>query len=207
MNQVIKVAISFLSTESNANLTSTVDGICVAMTDNPNYNSVVARIPEILLENESYQAKIAAAADGGSSLTAAMRSQRDVVVASMRNLALYVQMNCLNDLAILLSSGFKAQKTTRTPAVIPATPSVRKLSYGTNTGTVAMKLVAGDALSYNWRCYLSSAPDLMLQPMQTSAANTLFTGLTPGETYFFQGNIMNSAGTSDWSAPMSLLVV
>ena len=73
------------------------------------------------------------------------------------------------------------------------------------SGTVAMKVFSLGALTYGWRCYLASAPDAMINAPQTSAANTVFTDLTPGASYFFQCNAVNSAGTSEWSTAFAFI--
>ena len=80
------------------------------------------------------------------------------------------------------------QKSNRTTASILPAPLLQSIGAGPNSGTVAMKLVALGAQVYNWRCFLASAPQTILDLTQSTAASTLFTGLTPGQSYCLQGN-------------------
>ena len=43
--------------------------------------------------------------------------------------------------------------------------------------------------------------------MQTTAASNVFTGLTPGQIYAVDVNVVGSAGPSDWSDAAQLMVV
>jgi hypothetical protein len=45
-----------------------------------------------------------------------------------------------------------------------------------------------------------------LQTDETTAANTSFSGLTPGQIYVVTANVVGSAGTSDWSQPTSQIL-
>jgi len=60
-----------------------------------------------------FTAKIAAAHSGGPSDTAAKNNSRQALLGMLRQTAGYVQLNCSNDMALLLSSGFQAMSTNR----------------------------------------------------------------------------------------------
>ncbi len=203
---VYKISIGFLGSDSNAELVVKVDTITAAMTGNPNYPAPASGIAQVVTLNTQFNNAITAAADGGTGLTAARNAKRSELCMRLRTLAAYVQANGKNDQAILISSGFPMQKSTRTPSTILPAPVLQSIGAGPNTGTVVMKLVALGAQVYNWRCFLASEPQTMLDMTQSTAATTLFTGLTPGKSYCFQGNATNAAGTSDWSAPVPLIV-
>ncbi|MEO7932216.1 MAG: fibronectin type III domain-containing protein [Chthoniobacterales bacterium] len=201
-----KISIGFLGSDSNAELVVKVDTITSALTGNPNYPATDSGIAEVIALNTEFKDAIVAAADGGTALTAARNAKRSELCMRVRTLAAYVQANGKNDQAILISSGFPMQKSTRTPSTILPAPVLQSIGAGPNTGTVVMKLVALGAQVYNWRCFLASDPQTNLSVMQSTSATTLFTGLTPGQSYCFQGNATNAAGTSDWSAPVPLIV-
>src|SRR3982074_494303 len=60
-----------------------------------------------------FEQKIAKAASGGPPDTAAKNNARQGLLGNLRQLASYVQINCNNDMATLLSSGFQAMSTNR----------------------------------------------------------------------------------------------
>ena len=65
---------------------------------------------------DDFTAKVARAKMGGVVDTAAKNNSREALVVMLRQLAGYVQLNCNNDLATLLSSGFQAMSTNRSAA-------------------------------------------------------------------------------------------
>ena len=61
--------------------------------------------------------------------------------------------------------------------------------------------------TYNWRVALASAPTAYVVEQQTTAASDIFEGLTPGQIYVVDVNVVGSAGPSDWSDAAQLMVV
>ena len=201
-----KISIGFIGSDSDAVLVVKVDTITTSMTGNPDFPATESGIAEVITLSTQFKDAIVAAADGGTALTAARNAKRTELATRLRTLGAYVLANGKNDEGILQSSGFPMQKSTRTPSTILPAPLLQSIGAGPNTGTVVMKVAALGAQVYNWRCFLASAPQTMLDVMQSTAATTLFTGLTPGASYGFQACAVNSAGTSDWSAPVPLIV-
>ncbi|HEY1583200.1 MAG TPA: fibronectin type III domain-containing protein [Chthoniobacterales bacterium] len=124
-----------------------------------------------------------------------------------RQEASYVQMECQNDLDILLSSGFIS---TKAPAPIGplATPSAPLCRQGTNSGVLRARTdrVYG-AKAHAWRVALASAPTVYVQTAQTSSSRNTFSDLTPGQTYLVEVSAFGTAGQSDWSIPGELMVI
>jgi hypothetical protein len=48
---------------------------------------------------------------------------------------------------------------------------------------------------------------VIVQELETSATSATFAGLIPGQVYIVQVNVVGTAGTSDWSPSVSLMVV
>ena len=71
-------------------------------------------LPALLAANQALSAANAAALDGGRKAAAQRSHQKEVVVKLLDQLAKYVQSNCKDDMTIFLSSGFKAQSSTKT---------------------------------------------------------------------------------------------
>lgn len=63
------------------------------------------------------------------------------------------------------------------------------------------------AYAYNWRVALASAADTYVQIIQTTGANALFEGLTPGQLYNVEVNALGTYGETDWTPPTSRIVI
>ncbi len=124
------------------------------------------------------------------------------MLATLRQLAAYVQSICGTDLAILLSSGFKATSGNRaqTPLV---TPKVLGITNGTS-GTLTLNVgPVANAKAYEVR--RCTTPGTWVDSgIYTQARRIVIEGLTPGTTYTFQVRAVGGAtGYSDWSDPIS----
>jgi hypothetical protein len=63
------------------------------------------------------------------------------------------------------------------------------------------------ASSYNWRLARADAPTVFVQTAQTTAADIVFAGLTPGVVYLAQVNALGTAGLTDWSQPATQMAI
>ncbi len=205
---VIKPAVSFLRTDSDSTLVTDAETIVTSMTNNSAYPSPSPVLAAITTAINDFSTAIAAAANGGTELTAIKNAKRASLCAALRHLASYVHVACSGDMAVLLSSGFPIQKPTRTPAGILPAPATPVLRLGGRSGDlVAVTSPVTNAYTYNWRVALSSAPEAYVQEVQTTAARITFSGLTPGQLYLVDVNALGSAGPSDWSDSAELMVV
>ena len=159
----------------------------------------------------AFTAAIAAQAAGGPPATANKSNKRDALIALLRQLAGYVQQNCGNNMATLLSSGFDAVSTNR--ASVPlAPPGILSIDNG-NSGQLLVKVTPiANAKAYEVR-YAAIAPGGAPGPWQdgglfTNSRSMPVNNLTPGTNYTFQVRaIGGSTGYSDWcdaSSHMSL---
>jgi len=205
---IVKPSIAFLSTDSDALLISDTNTILTSLTGNPSYPAPSPTLAVITTALNVFIAALADAADGGKTLTAIKNARRDDLAALRRELAYYVQVACKGDLTVLLSSGFPIQKPQRSPIGVLPAPTNVTVSLGELSGELdaAMPPVFG-AVIYTWRLTAASAPTVVVQTVQTTAASNTFTGLTPGVIYTTEVNAVGSAGPSDWSNPVSQMVV
>ena len=156
---------------------------------------------------DDFTAAIAAQAQGGTAATADKNNMRAVLVDHLRQLAGYVQANCGNDLATLLSSGFDAVSTNR--ASVPLSPpAIRDLLNG-NSGQLLVRVTpVKNAKAYEVR-FAAVAAGGVPGPWQsgslfTNSQSMSINGLTPGTNYTFQVRAIGGAtGYSDWSDPSS----
>ncbi|MBV9658516.1 MAG: fibronectin type III domain-containing protein [Verrucomicrobia bacterium] len=205
---IVKVSISFLNKDSDAQLLIDAQGIISAMTNNPNYPTPSPKLADVQAARDAFDTAMAAAADGGVALTAAKNDARDTLVTLLRALASYVQVACEGDLTKLLTSNFPVQKPQRSPVGPVAAPSSLLVSQGAVSGTLNAKFppVFGASI-YNWRLCSAATPTVWIFQGQTTAASTSIDSLTPGTTYTVQANAVGAAGPSDWSDGANLMVV
>jgi hypothetical protein len=205
---IVKPYITFLLSDSDAQLVKDINRIFTSMTGNPSYPKAVALLLLVKAALDQFIAALAAAGGGGVALTAVKNDKRDALCTLVRSLAGDVTDECDGDLTVLLTSGFPIQKPQHFPIGDLPAPGAPTLALGVHSGDLnaAVTPVYG-AVTYNWQVALASAPTVILHTDETTAANTSFSGLTPGQIYVVTVNAVGSAGTSDWSQPTSQMMV
>jgi hypothetical protein len=197
----------FLSKDSDAQLLADTQTIITKTEGNPAFPTPAPSIADITTAMNDFATALANAANGGIELTAIKNDKRNVLVGLLRNLASYLQVTCNGDLTTLISSGFPIQKPQRTPVGLLSAPVVA-LSLGINSGSLnGSALPIFGASIYNWQLVRADAPNVIVQTAQTTAASMTFNNLTPGVVYSVQANAVGAAGPSDWSNPVSQMVI
>ena len=176
------------------------------MTGNEAFLNPPVSIPVLQATLDGFNAAIAARPHGGRAATAYKNKCRHKVMQVLRRIAGYVETNCDNDLAILLSSGFPAKDPSRI-----RTPCPKAVILSINNGHTAELLLRVDAIK-NARCYEVQSALVgargMLGPWQNHGAfrNSRLMRvkrLMPGRTYAFQ---VRAVGGSErygpWSDPV-----
>lgn len=154
-----------------------------------------------------FTAAIAAAKQGGPPQTADKNSRREALTALLRRLASYVQDNCNNDLATLLSSGFAAASFNHAPTPMTA-PTILDLRPGVSGQLIVRVTPVANARNYEMRYALIGTGGTP-GPWQdgglcTDSRAIQASGLTPGSTYQFQVRAIGSGSSvGDWSDPVS----
>jgi hypothetical protein len=205
---IIKPAISWLNTDSDAELINDITVIIRAVGNNAAiYPKPSPDLPTVQTALDNFSAGVAAAADGGPSATSKRNNLRLILVGLMRQLASYVQAACGGNMTNLLLSGFPVQKPTRSPIGVLAAPSNPTLVLGSRSGELdaSVNPVFGASI-YNWKL-TSNAPGSVPQTAQTTASSCTFAGLTPGVIYSASANVVGAAGPSDWSDSASQMAV
>ena len=205
---VIKPSISFLNTDSDAQLVTDTENITTGLTGNLSYPTPAPPLATVTTAKNAFVTAVADAMNGGTALTTIKNEKRAALVALLRQLASYVQVTCNGNLAVLLSSGFPPQKPNRTPIGVLQPPSSLTVTLGDRSGELfAIAAPVNGAAIYNWRVTTADAPNTVVQTDQTTAARTTFDNLTPGVVYNVECNVVGSAGPSDWTDPISQMVV
>ena len=207
---IVKPYVSFVLTDSDAQLIVDVGGIITGLTGNASYPAPSPTLAAVTAALNAFTTAVndAISNGGGVVLTSAKNDRRAELVALIRELASYVQVTCKGDMTVLLTSGFPIQKPTRNPIGQLPVPSDLTVTLGTYTGQLdASATPVFGAAVYNWRLSTASAPTVVVQSAQTTAASNTFTGLTPGVVYNAEVNAVGAAGPSDWSDPVPQMAV
>jgi hypothetical protein len=201
MSQNLRVVNGF-NPRSASQLVRAGGVVLAGLTDNPAFPSPPLDLKMLQTAVDDLNAALAARAQAREAARAEKDSKRAALIAQLRRLSHYVEDNCGNDLAVFLSSGFRAAGDTRYRAPL-ATPSIVRLDPG-NRGEFVLKVTRIPRA----RCYevrmAAEGADNVLGSWQTAG---LFTrsrmripGLTSGVTYAFQVRAVGgSTGYSDWS--------
>jgi hypothetical protein len=111
-----------------------------------------------------------------------------------------------------LSSGFQAASSAKTKTP-PVSEAICKIAFGSVSGAVVRTLVKfKGAASYELR-WASVAPGTAnpttwsIQPVANSKAPMTISNLTPGTIYVFRARAVTATGYSDWSQPVTKMVV
>ena len=205
---IVKPSIGFVRTDSDAQFLTDAKTIISSMTGNAAYPSPSPTLAAIGSAVNEFDTALANAVNGGTQLTAIKNEKRAALAALLRQLASYVHVACKGNLPTLISSGFPYQKPTPTPAGELPAPVTPVLTLGVRSGVLnATTQRNANGYAYNWRIALASAPDTYLQQTQTTAASESFQGLTPGQIYSVDVNVLGSLGPSDWSDTAQQMVL
>ena len=172
------------------------------MTGNPTYPTPPVTLANLQTAKNDFTSKIAAAQAGGPADTAAKNNSRQSLVGMLRQIGSYVQINCNDNMALLLTSGFEAQSTNRAQIVL-AQPQALVLKNG-----LAGQLVASVSPVKNTNMYegriKGPTGDWMPSVFTGDSQHIIFDSLTPGTMYTVQvRSLGGSTGQSDWSDPSS----
>jgi hypothetical protein len=193
--------------QSAEQLVAFCGGIIKGLTGNPAYPNPPIDMKTLQAAVDDLNAAIAAQAHGGKAATAEKKNKQESLIPILRILKHYVEDNCGNDPAVLLSSGFQTGQYTRNRLPL-ANPSILSIDTG-NSGELVLKLTP----IARARCYevriasvgAGSAPGpWQAAGMFTAARSMKVSDLIPGTTYVCQARAIGGAtGYSDWSNPVS----
>src|SRR5947207_15687912 len=93
---------------TDANLLVLANGVVKALTGNASFPDPIVPLPVFANNITAYSNAITAALDGSKSAKSARGKAKKVVVRDLRQLAMHVESNCNDDMAILTTSGFTA---------------------------------------------------------------------------------------------------
>ncbi len=204
----IRVADKLLR-QSAEQLVTMAGGVVTGLTGNSAFPNPTIDLKAVQAAADSLNEALAAQPHGGMAATAEKNRRREVLIELLRKVRHYVEDNCGNDLAVLLSSGFHAAATTRDRSPL-ASPSIINVDFGNSTELVLRVTAIPHAKCYEVRSAALGAGSvpgpLQAAGLFTNSRSMTIAGLVPGTTYTFQVRAVGgSTGTSDWSNPVSCM--
>ncbi len=197
----LRVSLSFARIP-DTELDNFAQSIIDAMTGNTAYPAPPVTLANLQAAKDDFTAKIATAQSGGPPDTAAKNNSRQTLLGLLRQEASYVQINCNNDMAVLLSSGFQAMSTNRAQTPLDQ-PQSLVIKNGASGQLVASVDPVKNTSMYEGRIK-GTTGDWLPSIFTGDSQHITFEGLTPGTTYTIQVRALGgSTGQSDWSDPSS----
>ena len=196
-----------LTTQSAEQLAATAATIITGLTGNAAFPSPPVDLKTVQAALDDLNFAIAAQAHGGPAATAEKHDKQDALIALLRQLKYYVQYQCGNDVAVMLSSGFQTALSTRNRAPLD-NPAILSVDLG-NGGELVLKVTPiARAKCYEVRLVATGAGSIpgnwQTAGLFTNSRSMTVGHLTPGTTYTFQVRaIGGSTRYSDWSNPVS----
>jgi hypothetical protein len=204
MTQRIRIADRFTK-QSAEQLVAMAGAIISGLTDNPAFPAPTVDLKTVQAAADELNAALAAQVHGGTAATAEKKNKQEALISILRKLKHYVEDNCGNDSAVLLSSGFQAASTTRDRSPL-ANPSILSVDLGNSAELLLKVSPIARAKCYEVRMAAMGAGNVPA-PWQNAG---LFTSsritvadLVPGSTYAFQVRAIGANGNTDWSNPVS----
>ncbi|HKW28626.1 MAG TPA: fibronectin type III domain-containing protein [Verrucomicrobiae bacterium] len=202
----LRVALGFTRL-SDGDLSAFTNTVITNLTGNGAFAKSPVAITDLAKLLDAFDKSVAAAMDGGTSLTAAKNAARDELLAALRKIAAYIQIVADQDEALLLSSGFSAAspgRTSQTKLDVPRVLAVE--NEGTTKLTVRLQSIA-NASAYEVRA-VNGATTPAASMISTQARRIVVGNLIPGTTYNISARaIGGSDGFSEWSDPVSHMAI
>lgn len=200
----LRVLLGF-SKATDGDLEAAVGAVIKGMTDNPAFPNPPVTMAALTAARDEFLTALSGQVTGGTLATAEKKNKRAALIQLLRQLAAYVQATSDNDLATLLTSGFKVASNNSAQSPLEK-PRVTKLANGMSGQIVARVAVVRNARCYEGRFATVTAGGT-IGPWQSAGFSTdsraiEFNHLTPGTLYELQIRaIGGSTGLSDWSDP------
>ena len=173
--------------------------IVTCMTGNTNFPDATALVTAAETADNEFGTALDAAKDGGRTQTAIKNKKRLALEKALKALGLHVQMNCKDDVSILLSSGFDAKKD-KQPAAAPGVPANFMVQAGKTSGTIVLS-VNPDKEARVYIFQYAAAPVSSETKWETIVGKRTVTirNLVPGKEYVFRAAIKGTADELNYS--------
>ncbi len=172
---------------ADANLGARGGQIAIAMTDNPNFADPTPSVADFANILAAYGSALGLCTDGDRQKIALKNQKRQALIEALHTWGLFVLLNCKNDAAIAMTSGFQIAKIPSPAPLIPK-PLAPVLEAGINTGTMLSK-GKRDAQALTYLHQYATQAEMSLfhwQSQPCSKSTCLLENLIPGTLYYFR---------------------
>ena len=182
------------------------------LTGNANFPTPPVDLATFKTALDTYATYIVDAKDGGKKAITQRDKQGADVLRMIRALALYVELNCKEDMTIFLTSGFQPRSTTRTPAQLPDQSTIEELEQGASGQFLAWIKSVRNAKSYNVRIGVvgpggATPTSWTTVTIPNAKRPALLNDLTPGTTYAVQVQAYGTVGYTGWSDSITRMAI
>ncbi len=188
---------------ADGKLSAFAGATAVGLTNNPDLLTPPVAATVITTLQQVFDDAIVKALDGSKLDTVAKNAARLDLITSLDKNASYVDINCDDDLSVLLSSGYQAVSANRAQAILNA-PDVMAVD-SPQTGALKVRIKPDyKSKSYVGRIKTAAGSEFGPSISFASSRKIVFNGLTSGVTYVMQlCAIGGSTGQSDWTEPFT----
>jgi hypothetical protein len=204
MSHRIRIAGGF-GKQSAEQLVITAGAVISGLTNNPAFPAPTVDLNAVQAAAEDLKAAAAAQAHGGTAATAEKNNKQEALIKILFKLKHYVEDNCENDLAVLLSSGFQAAAATRDRSAL-ANPSILGIDRGNSDELMLKVTPIARAKCYEVRSAVAGNGNVAGAWQQAglfTSSRITIANLVPTTTYVFQVRAIGAAGNTEWSDPVS----
>jgi hypothetical protein len=204
MSHRIRIADRFAK-QSAEQLVIMADAVITGLTNNPAFPAPPVDLNAVQAAGNELKAAATAQVHGGPAATAEKKNKQEALIKILRKLKHYVEDNCENDLAVLLSSGFQAAAATRDRSPL-ANPSILSINRGNSDELMLKVTPIARAKCYEVRSAVVGAGSVPGQWQQAgifTSSRITIANLVPATTYGFQVRAIGAVGNTEWSDPVS----
>ena len=204
MSYRIRIAGGF-GKQSPEQLVIMAEAVITGLTNNPAFPAPTVDLNAVQAAANDLKAAVTAQVHGGTAATAEKKNKQETLIKILFKLKHYVEDNCENDLAVLLSSGFQAATTTRDRSPL-ANPSILGIDRGNSDELMLKVTPIARAKCYEVRSAVvgaGSVPGPWQQAGIFTSSRITIGSLIPTTTYVFQVRAVGAAGNTEWSDPVS----
>ena len=204
MSHRIRIAGGF-GKQSAEQLVVMAGAVITGLINNPAFPAPTVDLKTVQAAADDLKAAVAAQVHGGTAATAEKNNKQEALIKILFKLKHYVEDNCENDLAILLSSGFQAAAATSDRSPI-ANPSILGIDRGNSDELMLKVTPIARAKCYEVRSAVVGAGNGQGPWQQAgifTSSRITIANLVPTTTYAFQVRAVGAAGNTEWSDPVS----
>ena len=198
---ILKASLRF-ATLSDTDLDNFAQKVINCITGNATYPTPPVTLAALQTARNDFTTKIATAQGGSVLDTANKNNSRQTLLGILRKYVNYVQINCDDDMAKLVSSGFDAMSTNRASVPLDQ-PQDLNVDNGNTGELIASVKALPNSSMYKGRAKPDGG-DWLPSAFSGDSRRIVIAGLTPGTMYTVEVRALGGqTGQSPWSDPTS----